>query len=252
MSVAVMLMLFAAGIAGGAINAVAGGATLLTFPVLMAAGLSPIVANATSSAALTPGHLTGALSEFKQLPKFDAAAWASIAIMILGGMAGAVLLFYTSERVFTVLVPILIGAATLIFAFGKKLQAWLGQTNQPAEHAAPRLIGLLPTSLYVGYFGAGAGVVMMALFAITSNWQIRTANAFKNVLGAVANWAAIAIFISTGLISWPETIVMLLGAIIGGLAGGQLLRILSATTIRSIVIIAGTIMTIVYAWRYWL
>lgn len=251
MSITIMLMLFAAGIAGGAINAVAGGATLLTFPVLMAAGLSPIAANATSSAALTPGHITGALSEYKQLPKFDQTAWISMAIMILGGIAGAVLLFYTSERIFTVLVPLLIGVATLIFAFGKKLQAWL-QGSHSRDQKSARLMGLLPTSLYVGYFGAGAGVVMMALFSVTSHWPIRTANAFKNVLGAVANWAAIAVFMYTGLISWPETLVMLAGAVIGGLAGGQLLRILPPAAIRMIVITAGTIMTIVYAWRYWL
>jgi uncharacterized membrane protein YfcA len=249
MSTIATLGLMVTGFFGGAINAVAGGATLLTFPVLMAMGLPPVAANASSSVALTPGHFFGVVSECKQLPKRDGSFWLSLAIMILGGLAGALLLFVTTDRVFAAIIPVLIGVATLTFAFGKQLKDWL---KTDADHPAARLYGLIPVSLYVGYFGAGAGVVMMALFGISSNWPVRTANAMKNLFGAVANWAAIIIFAINGMIAWHETLAMLSGAVAGGLLGGRLLRYLPPQLLRILIVTAGTVMTVLYAKKYWL
>ena len=246
-----ILLLAGAGLLGGAINAVAGGATLFTFPALMAVGLSPIVANASSSIALTPGHLSGVLSERKQLPKFDAQLWQHVAIAIVGGAAGAVLLLATPDKVFTALVPALIGVATLIFAFSKKLQSLIPSTSGSHDKPALRQAILVPTAVYGGYFGAGMGVMLMGVFSMTSDWALRSANAVKNLMGSAANWAAIAIFVVQGVIAWPETLVMLLGAIIGGFAGGKLLSVVPVLWIRRFVIVMGTVMTIIYAWRYW-
>ncbi len=242
------ILLVVTGIFGGAINAVAGGATLLTFPVLLGLGLPPVVANASSSVALTPGHLFGVISERRQLPPFSTSLWSALAIMVLGALAGALLLFVTPDRIFSAIIPLLIGVATLTFALGPKLKNALKTT---ADHPAARLYGLVPVSLYVGYFGAGAGVVMMALFSLTSNWPVRTANAVKNLSGALANWAAIAIFAWNGMIAWHETLFMLAGAAIGGMVGGRLLRYLPTQVLRTIIIIAGTAMTVIYANRYW-
>lgn len=247
------LLLFATGILGGAINAVAGGATLFTFPALMAAGLSPVVANASSSVALTPGHLSGVLSERRQLPKLDGHLMLHVVIAAVGGGIGALLLLWTPDRVFTALVPLLIGVATLIFAFSRQIQAAV----RPAAHAhhdtpLARQCALVPTAIYGGYFGAGMGVMLMAMFSMTSSWAVRTANAVKNMLGAAANWAAIVIFVVQGVIAWPQTLVMLLGAVIGGFAGGKLLAVVPVLWIRRFVIAMGVLMTAVYAWRYWL
>jgi uncharacterized protein len=247
-----VIMLFAAGLAGGAINAVAGGATLLTFPAMISAGIPPIMANASSSFALTPGHALGVWSDRSKLPKPDRDFWIDVCIMVLGSACGAVLLFVTPERYFELLVPALIGGATLLFAFGGKLKSWLAEAGEPRERTAAKQIFLAPAALYVGYFGAGAGIVMMALFAVTTRWDLRTSNAVKNLFGAVGNWCAIVIFIGTGLIAWPQTLVMLAGAVGGGVTGGYVLRFISATTLRTIVILAGTISSAVYAWRYWL
>ena len=249
----IMLLLFAVGVMGGAINAVAGGATLFTFPAMMAAGLSPVVANASSSVALTPGNLTGVLSERSQLPVFDGALWLHIAIAAIGGAAGALLLLWTPDRVFTALVPLLIGVATLVFAFSKQIQAAV-RPPASAHHDTPlaRQVALLPTTIYGGYFGAGMGVMLMALFSMTSAWAVRTANAVKNMLGAAANWAAIVIFVAQGVIAWPQTLVMLLGALIGGFLGGKLLAIVPVIWLRRFVIAMGTLMTAVYVYRYWL
>ena len=252
MSIEAILVIAFVGFLGGAINAVAGGATLLTFPVLMSFGMSPIVANASSSVALTPGHLFGVLSEYKQIPSRPNGLILSVVIMVAGGLVGAALLSMTSDRLFSTIVPLLIGSATLIFAFGKKIQSWLrGPSAQHSDHPLTRLFLLFPVSVYVGYFGAGAGVILMALFSVTSIWPLRGANAVKNLLSAVSNWAAISIFAKSGLIAWPETLVMLAGAACGGLLGGRMLRVIDASIIRNIVIIAGTILTCVYAVKYW-
>jgi uncharacterized membrane protein YfcA len=247
-------LLLGAGVLGGAINAVAGGATLFTFPAMLAAGLPPVVANASSSFALTPGHLGGVLSERAQLPAFDAKLWLHILIAALGGAAGAVLLLATPEKVFTALVPALIGVATLIFAFSKQLQAALQRRSGTTSHDRPALrqAVLVPTAIYGGYFGAGMGVVLMAVFAMTSDWAVRSANAVKNLLGAAANWAAIGFFVYQGMIAWPETLIMLLGALAGGFMGGRMLSIVPVLWIRRLVVTMGVLMTIIYAYRYWL
>lgn len=249
-----ILLLLGAGILGGAINAVAGGATLFTFPAMMAAGLPPVVANASCSIALAPGHISGVLSERAQLPAFDGKLWVHVVIAAIGGGAGAVLLLVTPERIFTALVPALIGVATLIFAFSKHLQSWLQSHSGSESHERPALrqIVLMPTAIYGGYFGAGMGVMLMAVFSMTSDWAVRTANAVKNLLGAAANWAAIVFFIWQGVIAWPETLVMLLGAVVGGFTGGKLLSVVPVLWIRRFVITMGVAMTSYYAWRYWL
>lgn len=249
-----ILLLLGAGLLGGAINAIAGGATLFTFPAMMAAGLPPIVANASSSVALTPGHLGGVLSERRQLPAARAELWLHVAISIVGGTIGAFLLLATPDRIFTALVPALIGAATLIFALSKKLQSLFKNASDRAQsnHPVSRHFWVAPTAIYGGYFGAGMGVMLMALFSMTSDWPMRTANAVKNLLGAAANWAAIAIFLVQDVISWPETLTMLVGAVVGGYFGGQMLSILPALWVRMFVIAMGSLMTLVYAYRYWL
>lgn len=250
----IFMLLFLAGIVGGAVNAVAGGGTLFTFPAFMAAGLPPIIANASSSFALTPGHISGVLSERAQFPSFDSRMWWHVAIAAIGGALGALLLLVTPDRVFTALVPALIGIATLIFAFSKRLQTWLKTltTKSSHDHARLRQMILVPTTIYGGFFGAGTGVILMAVFSMTSEWPVRTANAVKNLLSAAANWAAIVIFIAQGTIAWPQTLAMLAGALVGGLTGGRLLSVLPTSVVRLFVIGMGTIMTIAYAWRYWL
>jgi uncharacterized membrane protein YfcA len=253
MTLEMMLLLGLAGLAGGAINAVAGGATFLTFPAMVAAGLPPTIANASSSVALTPGHFFGMLADRRQLPAFDGVFWLSLATIAAGAASGAALLYITSERQFAAIIPALIGVATLIFAFGRKARDWMnGMVLKPADKPAQRNALLVPAAIYVGYFGAGAGVVMMALFSLTSQWSVRTSNAVKNLYGAVGNWSAIAFFVYSDMIDWPATLPMLAGAVIGGLAGGKLLHFLPPHVLRGAVIAAGTLVTCLYMWKYWL
>jgi uncharacterized membrane protein YfcA len=250
MDLGIAALLFVAGVAGGTANAIAGGATLVTFPAMMAAGLPPIVANASNALAVLPGALVAAFADRSRLPRADRALWAVLGSALAGGAAGAVLLMLTPERAFALMVPALIGIATLIFAFGKRIQAAV----KGLASGSPRLrLGLVfPATVYGGYFGAGLGVMLLAVLSITGREDIRSANALKNLCSTVANFTAVVVFVVRGLISWPETGVMLAGAVAGGYAGGKLIAVLPPQAVRTAIIAIGTTVTVIYAWRMWM
>src|SRR5690349_17316112 len=249
MDIGIGTLLFGAGLAGGLANALAGGATLFTFPAMIASGLPPIVANASNAVAVTPGHFVAALSDRAQLARPDQAFVGALVATVVGGALGALLLLVTPERLFTLLVPALIGIATLVFALGRRVHA---HEAPGARSGLLRWALLLPTSIYGGYFGGGSGVMYLAVLVVTGRETIRQANVLKNLLASVVSAVTIIVFVIQDIVSWPETIVMLTGAVAGGFLGGRLVTVLAPTTVRVIVIFAGTLMTMVYAWRYWL
>jgi uncharacterized protein len=250
MSAETVFILLVAGLLGGLANAMAGGATLITFPAMMAVGLAPIPANASNALAVVFGNVMGAWTERQKLPAIDTSMIMASATAVIGGVMGALLLLNTPEKVFVMVVPALIGIATIIFALSKSIQTWVG-IRFGANSGALRAGLVLPAAIYGGYFGAGLGVILMSVLSATSAWELRSANAVKNLLGVLTNAGAIAIFIARGMISWPETLVMMAGCIIGGYLGGRALNVISATTMRRAVIVIGAAMTVFYAWRYW-
>jgi uncharacterized membrane protein YfcA len=254
MSLDVVALLLVAGLAGGIANAIAGGATLITFPAMLAAGLPPVVANASNAVAVTPGHLVAAFADWRKMPRLDARLTIAVTASIFGGGVGAVLLLVTPERLFTLLVPALIGLATLVFACSRAIQDGVARAfgARGGEHALARAVLLAPTAVYGGYFGAGLGVMLLAILSITGREDVRAANALKNLLATAVSMTTIAIFTVQGVVHWRETFVMLLGAIAGGFLGGRLVKVLPASLIRALVVTAGAAMTITYAWRYWL
>ena len=249
MEMAVAAMLFGAGLVGGTANAIAGGATLVTFPAMMAAGLTPIVANASNALAVLPGALVAAVADRTRLPPAGRMLAGVLLSSLVGGAAGAVLLMITSERAFALMVPALIGFATLIFAFGRRIQSAVSGLASGAPGLRAALV--FPATVYGGYFGAGLGVMLMAVLAITGREDIRAANALKNLCSTVANLTAVTVFVLRGLVSWPETLVMLAGAVAGGYAGGRLISVLPPPVVRCAIIVIGTLVTLVYAWRTW-
>lgn len=244
------LILIAAGFLGGVANSMAGGASLVTFPAMMAAGLAPIPANASNTVALIFGNVMGVWTERKQLPPIDRSLWMAFVVAVLGGAAGAVLLLNTPESVFVLVVPVLIGCATAIFAFSKTIQSWVAKRGA-GDGQNLRTALLFPTSVYGGYFGAGMGVIFMAVLSATSAWGLRPTNAIKNILGALANGAAIVIFVNQGVVSWPQTLVMMGACLVGGFVGGKALGLVSAAAMKTTIIVIGAIMTVSYAWKYW-
>jgi uncharacterized protein len=253
MEVQTAVELLTAGVAGGLVNALAGGATLITFPAMLAAGLPAVIANASNAVAISPGHLIAALADREKLPPPSLRATVFVIVALLGGTVGAVVLLLLPERLFTLPVPALIALATLLFAYAPQIQA---RTIAPRNAALPStsssaaVLGL--ACVYGGFFGAGLGVILTAVLSITEPNDIRAVKALKNLLATCVACAATLIFVMQGAVRWPETAAMLLGAIIGGYAGGHLIRVLPGHIVRQFVIVAGAAMTAIYAARYWL
>jgi hypothetical protein len=250
-------MLFGAGLAGGFVTAVVGGASLITFPALMAAGLPPIIANASNAVALMPGNFVGGIADLERLPRWDRSFWGLLTVCVAGSVAGAGLLLVTPERAFTAIVPLLIGLATILFAAAGRVRRWiLARAARPTgPRVSPdglRLLLLAPVAVYGGYFGAGMSVMLLAIFSLGATADFRATNVIKNLLSGLTSLVAVVVFVLQGMVAWPPTLVMMGGALIGGFLGGRLARVLPPNLIRGIVITVGTILTVIYAWRYWL
>ena len=250
MDIGTAALLSGAGLVGGIVNAVAGGATLLTFPAMVAAGLPPLIANVSNAVAVTPGHLVAAMADCRQLPAPNRRLAATVLIAIAGGAIGAGVLLVTPERLFTALVPALVGLATLTFASGAHIHALLARKHRHRGELVRDTL-MLPAAIYGGYFCAGLGVMLLAVLTVTGREEIRAVNALKNLLATAVSLASVSIFAIQGVIRWPETMVMLAGALCGGVLGGRLIAVLPPAIVRMLVAAIGTLMTAIYAWRYW-
>jgi uncharacterized membrane protein YfcA len=251
MTFTIVLLLAGAGFIGGLANAVAGGASLITYPAMLATGLPPLIATASNSVAVAPGHALAAIADRKLLPPLDRRAVAIYVISIIGSIAGAILLLVTSERALSFIVPLLLGIATVIYAFSSQIERFVRRLAGGTPHPLLSQVLLAATALYGGYFGGGLGVMLMAILSVVGISDVRTANVLKNAIATVVALVAIVIFVAQGVVSWPETLVMLAGAVAGGYAGGRLIRVLPPALVRTIVVTAGVVMTAYYAWRYW-
>jgi hypothetical protein len=251
-----LALLAAAGFAGGIITAIVGAASLITFPAMLAAGLPPVLASASNSVAMTPANFVAAWVDYRRLPKRRQAFSRVIAISAVGSAIGAFLLMFTPERSFTLLVPLLIGLATMIFAFAGALRGWIFRHgDDPALHSARAdrigLFLLAPVTVYAGYFGAGTSVMLLAILSLGPATDFRSVNALKNLLSGISGVVAVTIFIVANMVVWPQTLAMGAGGIAGGYVGGRLARIVPERVIRWVVIAVGTTVTIVFARRYW-
>ena len=210
---------------GGAINAIAGGGTLLTFPTLLGLGVPAVAANATSTVALWPGSFASLMGYRRELDGIE--RWAAhLAVpSLLGGLGGAGLLLVTPEERFRAIVPWLVLGATMLFALQGPVMRWLrGRTHADPEHAAPRalspslgmLVSQFCVGVYGGYFGAGAGIVMLGVFRLMGLTNIHQMNGLKNINGLCFNGIAAASFAIMGLVNWPIALVMAIGSSAGG------------------------------------
>ena len=246
------LLLIIAGVFGGMANAMAGGASLFTFPAMLSTGLPPIVANASNGFSLLPANSLAAYLDREKLPERDGGFWTVLVSGVIGGIIGAFLLLFTPAKFFTALVPALIGLATLMFIFSTQIRKSLSHFLEGTEHPRLRTVLIFFSGIYAGYFGAGVGVVIMAVLSATAAWELRRTNAFKNVLGFAANSAGIVIFIWQGVIAWPEAFTMMLGTAIGGYLGVRLVKVLPSSLVRNVISAAGVVMTAIYVYRFWL
>jgi uncharacterized membrane protein YfcA len=256
MDLSTILLLFVSGLGGGIMAAMVGGASVITFPVLLATGLPPVVATASNLIAVSPGNFFAALADRSQLPPFDRAFVGLIAASVLGAFVGAGLLLATPARMFEVLIPLLLGFATVLFAYAGRIVEALRARARARGGGEPRmsvtsLPMLVPVSVYGGYFGAGVGVLLLGVLSIATGGEYRAANVAKNLVTALNTFAASLIFIGLGAVAWPQTLVMMAGCIIGGTCGAQFARVVPQSVMRVVVVAVGALLTVVFAWRYW-
>jgi len=240
--------LVASAAGAGMINAVAGGGTLLTFPTLLAFGTSPVVANATSTLALVLGTSGGMLGNRKNLPAIKPWLWRFLPVSLIGGLIGSALLTHTSNAVFAKLVPFLILFATVLFLAQGVFRKFAGShLNDPAGRKPSHLLSAIffqfLVSIYGGYFGAGIGILMLATLGFIGLSNIYEMNALKLILGSLLNLVAAVWFIYAGLIDWPRTLVMAVGAMAGYFIGSHYSQKISQNRVRQIITIIGFVIS---------
>ena len=244
MSLTEILGLMIAAAAGGAINAVAGGGTLVTFPTLLFFGTPPIIANATSTLALVIGTSGGIYGYRKHLDPVKAWLWRFAAVSTVGGLIGAVLLTRTSNQTFSKLVPFLILFATLLFLAQGSFRRLAHLNDDDAHKGKPHAIWAaivfqLAVATYGGYFGAGIGILMLASLGFIGLSDIHEMNTLKTILTSLINLVAAVWFIFAGLIHWPKAGVMTAGALLGYFLGSHYAQRIPQQRVRQIITLIG-------------
>lgn len=240
------LILAVAAFFAGVLNTVAGGGTFLTFPALVYTGVPPVTANATSAVAVFPGYLGGAAGFRREIASFERGRLLRItAATVVGGLVGSLLLLVSSNEAFSAVVPFLLALATLAFAFGDRIQRWAREHSIGAEGP----VGTALVALYGGYFNGGLGIVLLALFSLWGMRDLNLMNGLKNGLSFVLSAISVATFAVAGLVEWPQAILMMAAATVGGYAGAPLARALPRAVIRAVVILVGATMSAVFFWR---
>jgi hypothetical protein len=234
--------LVASSFGAGVMNAMAGGGTILTYPTLLFLGESAITANATSTVALWPGGASSMFGYRREVGEHQ--DWLKTLFLpsLLGGALGAVLLLQTPVKTFERLAPFLILFATVLFMIQGAVSRWTGSTHGSSRTPARLAIAIVfqfGVAVYGGYFGAGIGILMLAVLGFLGLSDIHAANGLKNFFALCINGLAAAYFIARGAVHWPAALVMILGAIAGGYAGARFARSIGKDKARAAVVVIG-------------
>lgn len=236
--------------AAGFVNALAGGGTLISFPVLTAVGIPAVVANVTNTVALVPGYLGATFAQLKDLRGQRARLIFYLPAAVIGGILGGILLLNTGERLFRELVPFLILLASLLLAVSDPLRAWvLKRTGTARSEAGMAAMGVLPVVLaavYGGYFGAGLSVIVLATLGLILNDNLTRLNALKQSISFSTNLAAAIFFVFSGQVVWPVALLMMAFALAGGALGGRLAGRIKPSVLRWVVVSIGVVVAVIY------
>jgi uncharacterized membrane protein YfcA len=241
-------LLSAAAFLAGVMNSIAGGGSFLTFPALVFTGVPSIIANASSTVALIPGTAASAFAYRHDLKRSgDFPFWPAAVVSLVGGAVGALLLLLTPQRLFDFIVPWLLLAATLLFAFGPRASA----TLRKRFHIGPAVVILmqLPIAIYGGYFGGAIGILMLAVWAAFGMTDIHAMNANKTILAGILNGIAAVLFIVAGKVWWPQTLIMLVAAVAGGYVGAHGARRTPPQYVRAAVLAISVCITVAFFYR---
>lgn len=242
-----------AALAAGAVNALAGGGTLITFPMLTFLGVPAVAANVTNTVALCPGYFGGTLAQWNDLRDQKKRLWLVVPASVLGGVLGGFLLLRTGEKLFRELVPYLILLASVLLAVQGPVRTWLirrlGQSHSGTgmEKLAWLPVGL--ASIYGGYFGAGLSVIVLSALGLILEDTLTRLNALKQAIAFSVNVAAAIFFLFSGQVLWSAALVMAAGALIGGTLGGKLAVRIKPSALRWTVVTIGIVISIIYFLR---
>ena len=243
------IFLFFAGALGGAINAVAGGGSFVAFPALLFTGVPAVPANATNTLALWVGTTASGGAYRMRLNIPSRVMIPLILTSVMGGLAGAILLIKTPAQTFLKVLPWLLLGATLLFAFGKyltgRISAGISHDSSVAAVTGASIFELF-VAVYGGYFGGGIGIMNLAMLAAMGMTDIHAMNKLKVLLGGVINGVAVATFVISRAIFWPQALVMTAGSVLGGVASAHYAQKLPQSWIRAFVILVGAAMTVYF------
>lgn len=229
-----------AGVWAGAINTVVGSGTLVTFPVLLAVGYPPVVANVSNSIGLVPGSAAGAWGYRRELAGQRTRAIRLGTASLLGAIAGAVLLLSLPAEAFEAIVPAFIVLALVGIIFQPRLQAAIAHRTPRGENGGVLAwLGVFVGGIYGGYFGAAQGLLLISVLGLTLREELQRINALKNVLAGLANLVSGLVFVLVADVAWEAVACVAVGATIGGVLGGRYGRRLPATVLRAVIVAVG-------------
>ena len=239
-------ILIAIGFFSGTSNALVGGGTLFSFPVLVALGIPPLTAVTTNMTALWPGTVTSAWACFAQTKSVRAGLPGRVFAVLAGGFVGAVLLLASGNALFAQLVPWLLGGATILFAFSKPFVRYVLRASPDHRNLTALPIMEFVCAIYGGYFGAGIGILMLAAMALSGEHDMQSANAQRNFLVCFIQGTAVAIFIAFGTVDWPVALTVMVGSISGGYFGARMIKYIPNEWLRWLITLAGATFSVIY------
>lgn len=233
--------ILAAGAAAGAINALVGSGTLITFPVLLALGYPPVIANVSNTVGLVPGSVAGAWTYRSQLAGHGRLLLRLSSAALLGGVTGAIALLYLPAEAFEVIVPVLIALALVLVVAQPSLARMIAGHRESRRPRAGALLlaGVFGTGVYGGYFGAAQGVLLLGLLGVLLSPDLRFVNGVKNVLAGLVNAVAALLFITVGQVAWLPALLLAAGSVVGGYCGGRWGQRVPPTALRVLIVVVG-------------
>jgi uncharacterized membrane protein YfcA len=239
-----MLAVLLAGTAAGAVNTIVGSGTLITFPVLLAVGYPPVLANVTNTVGLTPGAISGAVGYRTELAGQRARLVSLGLASVLGGLTGAILLLTLPPGAFRAIVPVLIGISLVLVVLQPRLSRRLAASDPldgPARGGATLHAGVYGAGIYGGYFGAAQGVLLIGLLGVFLHEDLQRINAAKNVLAALVNGMAALVFVAVSDVAWTAAGLIAVGSVIGGQLGASIGRRVPSPVLRGLIVVVGVI-----------
>lgn len=238
------LLVLVAGVWAGAINTLVGSGSLVTFPVLLAVGYSPLTANVSNSLGLVPGSVSGAYGYRRELRGQRGWLLRFAPASALGGLAGAVLLLALPASAFEAIVPVFVALGVALVIAQPRVNRWLAKRRRTDAHAhggAPALAATALTGVYGGYFGAAQGIMLLAILGIAIDDDLQRVNALKVVLAGLVNFVAAVVFVLAAHLAWAAVALIAVGSALGGQLGARLGRRLPAPALRAVIVVVGLV-----------